>query len=140
MSVESISVVKVRDVLMVTVPPDPDDATISALQERVLEAMERHPAKGLVLDIATVETLDSFFARTIAETAQMVALMGGRTVIAGMRPSVAITTTQLGMTLGHALTALDADRALDLLGGTGTDGRKALDSTRTAAQGRGQRR
>jgi rsbT antagonist protein RsbS len=128
MVAESISVIKVRDVLMVTVPPDPDDATVSALQERVLEAMERYQAKGLVLDISTVDTLDSFFARTVAETAQMVALMGGRTVIAGMRASVAITATQLGLTLGDALTALDVDRALGILdsaqrvGGDGDEG------------------
>ena len=115
MVADSISVIKVRDVLMVTVPPDPDDETVSALQERVLQAMERYEAKGLVLDISTVETLDSFFARTVAETAQMVALMGGRTVIAGMRASVAITATQLGLTLGGALTALDVDRALGIL-------------------------
>ncbi len=115
MAVEYISVVKVRDVLMVTVPADPDDATVSALQEQVLRAMERYDPKGLVLDIAAVETLDSYFARTIAETAQMVGLMGGKTVIAGMRPSVAITATQLGLTLGSVLTALDVDRALDIL-------------------------
>ena len=112
----AISVIKVRDVLMVTMPPDPDDSTISALQERVLDAMERYGAKGLVLDISAVDTVDSFFARTVAETAQMVALLGGRTVIAGMRPSVAITTTQLGLSLGRAVTALDVDRALDLMG------------------------
>jgi rsbT antagonist protein RsbS len=103
---------------MVTVPPDPDDEMVSALQERVLQAMERYQAKGLVLDISTVETLDSFFARTVVETVQMVALMGGRTVVAGMQASVAITATQLGLTLGDALTALDADRALALLAGT----------------------
>jgi rsbT antagonist protein RsbS len=115
MKPEYISVVKVRNVLMVTVPADPDDATVSALQEQVLLSMEQHDPKGLVLDIGAVETLDSYFARTIAETAQMVALMGGRTVIAGMRPSVAITATQLGLTLGNVLTALDVDRALDML-------------------------
>ena len=115
MSGESVSVIKVREVLMVTVPPDPDDTTISVLQESVLQAMERYEARGLVLDISTVETLDSFFARTIAETADMVELMGGSTVIAGMRPSVAITITQLGLTLGNPLTALDVDRALDIL-------------------------
>jgi rsbT antagonist protein RsbS len=117
MAAESISVIKVHDVLMVTVPPDPDDDTVSALQERVLLAMERYQVKGLVLDISTVETLDSFFARTVAETVQMVALMGGRTVVAGMRASVAITATQLGLTLGGALTALDVDRALRMMNG-----------------------
>ena len=110
-----ISVVKVRDVLMVTVPADPGDETISLLQEQVLQSMERYQAKGLVLDISLVETLDSFFARTIAETSAMVSLMGGQTVIAGMRPAVAITATQFGLTLGKTLTALDVDRALDIL-------------------------
>jgi rsbT antagonist protein RsbS len=112
---ENISVIKLRDLLLVTVPPDPDDETISALQEQVLQAMQQHEAKGLVLDISTVQTLDSFFARTVAETVQMVALMGGHTVLAGMRASVAVTATQLGLTVGNTLTALDVDRAINLL-------------------------
>lgn len=115
MASENISVVKLHDLLLVTVPPDPDDETISALQEQVLQAMARFDARGLVLDISTVQTLDSFFARTVAETVQMVSLMGGRTVLAGMRANVAVTATQLGLTVGNALTALDVDRALDLL-------------------------
>lgn len=115
MIADSISVIKVRNLLLVTVPADPNDETVSALQDQVLHAMARHEAKGLVLDISTVQTLDSFFARTVAETVQMVGLMGGRTVLAGMRASVAVTATQLGVTLGNALTALDVDRALDLL-------------------------
>jgi rsbT antagonist protein RsbS len=118
MADDNIAVIKVRDVLMVTMPADPDDATVSALQERVLGVMQQTEATGVILDISAVETLDSFFARTIAETAQMVALMGGRTVIAGMRPGVAITTTQLGLTVGGAMTALDVDRALDMLNHT----------------------
>jgi rsbT antagonist protein RsbS len=89
--------------------------TVSNMQEQVLHSMEKYEAKGLVLDISLVDTVDSFFARTIAETAQMVALLGGSTIIAGMRPSVAITVTQLGLTLGNALTALNADCALDML-------------------------
>ncbi len=125
MASDAISVVKVRDILLVTVPPDPDDATVCALQEKVLQAMVRYEARGLVLDIAMVETLDSFFARTVAETSRMVALMGGETIIAGMRPSVAITTTQLGMTLGSVRATLDVDRALDLLMGA-AEGREPV--------------
>jgi rsbT antagonist protein RsbS len=117
MAGETISVVKVRDILMVTIPPDPEDETVTALQEKVLAAMEKYGAKGLILDIATVETLDSFFARTILETARMVALMGGKTIIAGMRTSVAITATQLGLSFGRTLTALNVDRALDMVAG-----------------------
>src|SRR5258708_13571309 len=105
MTEETLSIIKVRDVLMVTMPADPDDATISALQERVLLAMERSSARGVVLDISAVESLDSFFARMIAETTRMVVLMGGRTVRTGIRPSVPITSTQPASTLGKHRTA-----------------------------------
>jgi rsbT antagonist protein RsbS len=110
-----LSVIKVRDMLLVTVPSDPDDDAINCLQHKILQAMEWHEPRGLILDISTVQILDSYFARTIVETAQMVRLMGGVTVIAGMQGSVAITATQLGLTLGKLKTALDVDRALDLL-------------------------
>ena len=119
MATNDITIIKVRDVLMVTMPADPDDATISALQERSLKSMEIHEAKALILDISAVETFDSFFARTISETAQMVNLMGGRTIIAGMRPAIAVTATQLGLTLKKVETALDVDRALDMVGSPG---------------------
>lgn len=114
MNDDHISVIKVRDILMVTMPSDPDDPTVSALQSKVLGAMERFEAKAVVLDISSVETLDSFFARTVSETAQMVMLMGGRTIIAGMRPAVAVTATEIGLTLGNIETALNVDRALDM--------------------------
>ena len=122
----NISVIKIRDILLVTVPSDPDDGTVSELQEQVLSSMERHSAKGLILDISTVETIDSFFARTVSETVKMVALMGGLTVLSGMRACVAITTTQLGLPLDKTLTALDVDRAMELLSDTlnRSEGRK----------------
>lgn len=115
MAALATSVVKIQDVLLVILPPDPDDPTISALQEQILQAMERHEARGLVLDLSTVEIVDSFFARMITETAQMVALMGGRTVIAGMRAPVAVTVIQLGLSLGESAAALTVNRALALL-------------------------
>jgi rsbT antagonist protein RsbS len=115
MTNQKISVVKVGDMLMLTMPADPDDLTVTSFQEEVLKAMEKYRPKGLVLDVSLVESLDSFFARTITETTHMVALMGGRTVIAGMRPSVAITATQLGLKLTGTLTALTVNRALELL-------------------------
>ena len=112
----TISVIRVRNVLLVTMPSDPDDSTIAALQERTLDAMSAEHVRGLVLDLSKVEILDSYFARTVAETAQMVGLMGGETIIAGMRPSVAITATELGVTLGRTRTVMTVDRALDLAG------------------------
>ena len=114
MSAESISVIRIRDVLMVTMPSDPDEATVSALQDRTLQAMEQHEAKGLILDLSKVKIFDSYFARTVAETAAMITLMGGDTIIAGMNPAVAIAATQLGLTLGATRTALTVDLALDM--------------------------
>ena len=123
----SISVIKINDLLIVNVPQDPDDETINRLQEKVLYTMEQHQSKGVVLDISTVDIMDSYFARTITETAQMVDLMGGKTVIVGMSVSVAITTTQLGLTLGNAQTALNVEKALDMLGSSGFNNRKHED-------------
>ncbi len=117
MADQAVSIIKVHDILIVTMPADPDDASITTLQEQILETMERTKAKGLVLDVSTVETLDSFFARTTVETAQMIHLMGGRTVVVGMRPSVAITATQLGLSLklSRVSSAVNLDNALDML-------------------------
>lgn len=114
MDSESLSVIRLKNILLVTVPDDPGDDIIEELQNKVLSAMEKYSSKGLILDISSVNVLDSFFARTISETTQMVALMGGQTVIAGMQPAVAITATELGLHLGKARSTLDVDRALDI--------------------------
>src|SRR5215813_3829385 len=114
MEMDAISVVKVKNVLLVSMPADPDDATVAALQDRTLTAMSKEEVRGLVLDLSKVEILDSYFARTVAETAQMVGLMGGDTIIAGMRPSVAITATELGVSLGRTRTSMTVEHALDL--------------------------
>ena len=111
-----ISVIKIRNLLMVTMPPDPDDETVSSLQVEVLQALEKYSnISGLVLDVSTVDTLDSFFARTIGDTTKMVRLMGSKTVVAGMHPSVALTATQLGIDLDGTLSALNVDHALGIL-------------------------
>ena len=82
---------------------------------QLLRAMETSDARGLVLDMSTVETIDSYFARTISETIQMVTLMGGVTVISGISATASVTTTQLGLHIGAAATALDLNRALTKL-------------------------
>jgi len=135
MKAEHISVIKIRDLLMVTMPPDPDDATVSTLQERVLQTLELNDAKAVVLDISQVETLDSFFARTVTETAQMVELMGGRTIIAGMRPAVAVTATEIGLSLGKIDTALNVERALDVANQPRTKTRHEHHQLASARQG-----
>lgn len=113
-----VSVVQVRGVLLVTLPADPDDATILNLQETILGLLEGAEARALILDLSAVEVFDSFFARTVCETACMVALMGGRSSIVGMRPAVAITATQLGLTMDPVERALTVDQALDRFLGT----------------------
>lgn len=112
MMTSGISVMRLGAVLLVAVPSDPDDDTIADLQVRIMEALNGSSAQGLILDISTVQTVDSYFARTLTETVQMVALMGGVTVLSGMQASVAVTTTQLGLSLGPIPTALNVDRAM----------------------------
>lgn len=115
---QQLSVIRFQDVLLATVPPRPIDGTIVELQERILTAIDDHGSNevsGVILDIASVNVMDSFFARTVAETVQMIALMGARPVLVGMRPSVAITTTELGFSLGNVDTALNTDAALEVI-------------------------
>ena len=111
----SVAVLLLRNVLIVSVPGDPDDNIITGLQDKILQSMQRDRAKGVILDLSTVDIVDSFFARTIIDTAQMINLMGGRTIIAGMLPSVAITATQLGLTFENIETCLDVDTAFSSL-------------------------
>ena len=112
---ETIAVNTIRNILLVTVPPEPDDTTLSFLQDKVLGALEKYDATGVILDISVVNTVDSFFARTLGETCQMVQVMGRAAMVAGMQADVAITATQLGLTLEEITTTLDVDTALDLL-------------------------
>jgi len=113
MGQNGVSVISVRETLIVTMPSDPGDSLISNLQNEVLNALERTRARGVVLDISVVETLDSYFARMVQETASMVAVSGGVTVVCGMRPSVAITATELGIDMTGIRTSLNVERALD---------------------------
>ena len=126
MAEEDISIVKVRDVLLVTLPSSPSDRVIDKLQDKVLTKMADYNMKKVIIDIKLVEVVDSFFARLIEETAQMISLMGGTTVISGMQPSVAVTATELGLSFGGTKTALSVESALNLLSET-----KSLDNGKT---------
>jgi len=101
--------------LIATIPSECGDATISSFQEQILRELERTRSRGLILDISLVETMDSYFARVVQETASMVTLSGGATVISGMQPSVAITAMELGIGFEGIKTALNVERALDKL-------------------------
>jgi rsbT antagonist protein RsbS len=115
---QHLSVMRVRGILIATLPSHPSDSTIDELQDRILTRIDRadaNPVNGVILDVEPVQTVDSFFARTIVETAKMVELMGVRPVLVGISPAVAITTTELGFGLGDVETALSTDTALDML-------------------------
>lgn len=116
MSSHSTAVTQVFDVLIATFPTQPRDQAVDDLQQSILRMMEKTHPSGVVLDISGVTTLDSFFARVISETAGMVSLMGGRAIVVGMRPSVAITAAELGFDLGDIETARNTDHALSMLG------------------------
>jgi len=110
------AVTQVYDVLIATFPQRPTDRAVDDLQQTVLRRIDEEHPRGVILDISAVSTLDSFFARVIAETADMVSLMGGTTIVTGMQPSVAITAAELGFGLGDIETARNTDHALEKLG------------------------
>lgn len=109
------SVMRVEEALIATLPEHPTDSTIKELQELILNQIARtdSDAEGVVLDVDAVQTVDSFFARMIVETAKMVELMGAHPVLVGVSPAIAITVTELGLTLGEVETALGTDQAIE---------------------------
>jgi rsbT antagonist protein RsbS len=116
MSTTSGNVVRIHDILLGTFPDNPTDQAIDELQQEILEEMETAQPDGVIVDLAGVGLMDSFFARHISETAQMIELMGGQTVIAGIRPEVAITAVELGYHLDGIETARSTDTAFELQG------------------------
>lgn len=116
MSAGSANVVRIYDILLGTFPDNPTDPVVDELQETILAEMETSQPEGIILDVSNVQLMDSFFARHISETAQMIELMGGTTVIAGIRPEVAVTAAELGYRLDAVETARSTDHALEMLG------------------------
>lgn len=116
MESNSTNLVRIHDVLLGTFPNNPTDQVVDDLQEAILEEMETSQPEGVILDVSGVGLMDSFFARHISETAQMIDLMGGTTVIAGLRPKVAMTASELGYRLEAVELARTTDHALEMLG------------------------
>lgn len=110
----SVSINRIYEALLVSIPLDLTDNEIDDLQSRILQNLKNHDVKGVILDISKVDIIDSFFARAIADTAQMINLMGLDTVVCGMRPNVAITTVELGFEFGNVEFAFNVNHAFDL--------------------------
>ncbi|MFR0354843.1 STAS domain-containing protein [Streptomyces sediminimaris] len=113
-----VPVLRLGDVLLVTLQGDLYDSTAHQLQQDIADAITGSGVTGVVIDISGMEIVDSFLGRVLAEIAAQSSLLAARTVVAGMRPAVAITLVELGLTLPGLHTALDTEAAMDLLART----------------------
>ncbi|GGT10252.1 STAS domain-containing protein [Streptomyces chromofuscus] len=111
-----VPVLALGDVLLVTLQGELHDGMAEQLQQDITQRIADSGVTGVVIDISGVDMVDSFLGRVLAEIASSAGLLAARTVLAGMRPAVAITLVELGLTLPGLLTALDTERALELLG------------------------
>ncbi|WP_268255755.1 STAS domain-containing protein [Streptomyces lomondensis] len=110
------------ETLLITLQGELHDSMAEQLQQDITRRIAHSPVTGVVIDISGVDIVDSFLGRVLAEIASSARLMAARTVLAGMRPAVAITLVELGLTLPGLDTVLDVERALDRLGhGLSTD-------------------
>jgi rsbT antagonist protein RsbS len=115
--VERIPVLRIGDILLVSIQVDLQDDIALALQEDLAERIVDTGADGVLIDISALEIVDSFIGRMISTIASVSAVLDARTVVVGMRPAVAITLVELGLSLDGVSTALDVDRGLSMLGG-----------------------
>jgi rsbT antagonist protein RsbS len=125
---ERIPILKMGPYLLVTIQVDMHDRVAMTLQEELTEQIVRLKARGVLLDISSVNVVDSFIGRMIGNIAGISRVLDAETVVVGMRPAVAITLVELGMALSGARTALNVDAGMALLKSNGkiaTNGRLA---------------
>jgi rsbT antagonist protein RsbS len=115
MSAFRVPILKVGDVLIVSIQSDIDDRTVIEMQHRVLEQIERTGARSLLIDVSLLEMVDSFTGRMLSDIAAMALIMDSETVVVGIQPAVAITLVELGLELKGVSTALDVDDGLRIL-------------------------
>ena len=112
---DRIPILKVGDCLLVTIQVDMHDQLALTLQEDLTEKIARYASRGVLIDISSLEIVDSFIGRMLANIAAMSRVLDAQTVLTGMQPAVAITLVELGMTLPGIKTALNVERGLELL-------------------------
>jgi rsbT antagonist protein RsbS len=113
--VNEIAVLEYRKHLIVSVQYEITDTTALNLQDAILKRIEGSRARGLVIDISALGMVDSFIARVFMETAMMARLMNARTVIAGMKPEIAMTLIQMGFSLEGVQMSTNLESGLELL-------------------------
>ena len=122
-----IPILKLGNNLFVTVQVDVDDQLASTLQDDLMTQIVATGAKGVLIDISSMEIVDSFLGRMLAQIASMSRILDAEVVVVGMRPPVAITLVELGLSLPGVRMALNVDRGIAMLGealtvGGGRDG------------------
>jgi len=103
--------------LLVTIQVDMHDRLAMTLQDDLTSRIAQTHAHGVVIDISALEVVDSFMGRVLANIAGMARVLDADTVVVGMRPAVAITLVELGLSLPGVRTALNVERGLELIGG-----------------------
>ena len=112
---ERIPILKMGRFLLVTIQVDMHDRLAMALQDDLMEQIRRHHAEGVLIDISALDLVDSFIGRMLGNIAAMARILDADTVVTGMRPAVAITLVELGLSLTGVRTALNVERGMELL-------------------------
>ena len=112
---DRIPILKLRDLLLVTIQVDMHDRLAMQLQDELTARISETGARGVLIDISSLDIVDSFIGRMIANIAAMARVLDAQTVVVGMQPAVAITLVELGLTLPGVRTALNVDKGMALL-------------------------
>ena len=125
---DRIPVLRMGSLLLITIQVDMHDKLAMQLQDDVTQKISDWGATGVLIDISSLEIVDSFIGRMLANIAAMSRVLGAETVVAGMQPAVAITLVELGMSLPGVRTALSVEAGMELLyGGMPGAGRESDD-------------
>jgi rsbT antagonist protein RsbS len=112
---ERIPILKMGRVLLVTIQVDMHDQLALALQDDLTTRIAGTGARGVLIDISSLDVVDSFIGRVLANIAAMSRVLDAQTVVVGMQPAVAITLVELGLSLPGVRTALNVERGMQLL-------------------------
>jgi rsbT antagonist protein RsbS len=112
---EKIPILRMGDFLLVTIQVDMHDRLAMTLQEDLTNQISETGARGVLIDISSLEIVDSFIGRMLGNIAAMSRVLDAQTVVVGMQPAVAITLVELGMSLQGVRTALNVDAGMDVL-------------------------